>query len=138
METFQSHVLLRSCFFIESFFCFPTTVTPFPRFTTLSNAARFCLFTPPILFALANLSTEVFNASRRFFFILRSFPRKERFSVGVSSLRARGSEDEGKKTSSGASIVAADFVVGRADSRVVVETLAMVEITALGCPIFVN
>jgi hypothetical protein len=63
---------------------------------------------------------------------LRSFPRNAFFSAGVSSLRARGSVDAVAKTSSGANIVAADFVVGRADSRVALDTLEMEDIVALG------
>ena len=55
-----------------------------------------------------------------------------RFSTGVNSLRALWEDDEAENTSSGASIVDVDFVVGKADSSVAVATLETVEIVALG------
>lgn len=63
----------------------------------------------------------------------RSLVRRARFSTGVSSLRARCKEDEVANISSGASMVAVDFDVGSADSKVAVAMLAMVDIVAFGC-----
>lgn len=124
---------VRSFLPVKSFAFFPTTVTPFPVFTTLFSAASFCLLTPPIPFTLENLSTPLSSASRDFFRAFRSFVRSARFSSGVNSLRARRSEAEGAKTSSGASIADADLLVGNADSRLVAATLETVDIVALGC-----
>lgn len=60
--------------------------------------------------------------------------RAARFSAGVSSDRSRNAEDDfaGARSSSGARSVEVEAVVGRADSRLVVATLAMVEIVAVG------
>jgi len=52
--------------------------------------------------------------------------------VGVNSLLARISDVDGVKTSSGASMVDADLLVGRADSRLVAEMLDTVVIAAFG------
>lgn len=112
-------------------FFLPTTVTPFPCFTMLSSAACFCFLTLPTPLFFANLSTLFSRASRWRFLVLRSFVRRARFSMGVNSLRARSEEDGAANTSSGASIVDVDLVVGRADSRVAVAVLVTVEIIAL-------
>lgn len=50
----------------------------------------------------------------------------------MSSLRARRSDDDGAKTSSGASMVEVAIVVGRADSSDAADILATVDIEAFG------
>ena len=76
----------------------------------------------------------MFNASRCRCLAFRSFVRRARFSTGVNSLRARCKEDEVANISSGASMVAVDLDVGRADSKVAVAVLVMVDIVAFSCP----
>jgi hypothetical protein len=62
---------------------------------------------------------------------LRSLFLEACFSLGVSSERSRIAEAVfGASNSSGARSVDVDEVVGRADSRVVAETLEMVEMVA--------
>lgn len=118
---------------------FPTTVTPFPFFTILSSAFSFSLFTPPIPFTFfvvvpfsARASLALSTASRIFFFCLRSFVRATFFSWGVSSDLERREDGEGAKISSGASMVAMDWVVGMADSREAVATLEMDAMVVFG------
>lgn len=80
----------------------------------------------------ANLSTFFSKESRWRFLSFRSLVRCVRFSAGVSSLWALRDEEDAAKTSSGASIVDVDFVVGNADSKVAVATFVTVDIVALG------
>ena len=110
-------------------------MTPLPCLTILLRAASFCRDT---LVVFAYLPTLLLNASRCRCLAFRSLVRRARFSTGVSSLRARCEEDEVANISSGASIVAVDLDVGRADSKVAVATLAIVDIVAFGCRIVMS
>ena len=113
-------------------------MTPFPCLTIDLRAASFCRVTDlrPVVFVY--LSTLLFKAFRCRCLAFRSLVRRARFSAGVSSLRARCEEDEVANISSGASMVAVDLDVGRADSKVAVATLATVDIVAFGCRIVMS
>ena len=113
-------------------------MTPFPDLTIDLRAASFCRATDlrPVVFAY--LSTLMFKAFCCRFLAFRSLVRRARFSAGVSSLRARCEDDEVANISSGASMVAVDLDVGRADSKVAVATLDMVDIVAFGCRIVMS
>jgi hypothetical protein len=133
MGWLRCHVgVLRVRSFLDNAFFFPNTVTPFPVFTILFRASSFCFFTPRIPFTLAYLSTLFSRVSRVFFFNFRSLFRRARFSIGVSSPRARRSDGVGAKISSGASIVDTDLAVGSADSRDVAAMFEVVEMVAFG------
>ena len=130
---FPSHLLVRLPFMSRSpFFNLPTTVTPFPLFTTLLSAADFCAFIPPGLFVFPNLSTLLSSTSLAFFFALFSLFRIARFSFGESSPRARRSVEGRSYISSGASMLATEMLVGRADSKLVDATFVTDEIVAVG------
>lgn len=125
-------LLLRVFASLSPFFCLPTTVTPFPLFTTLRSAADFCAFTPPDPFVFANLSMLLSNTSLAFFFAFFRLFRAACFSLGESSPRARGSAEGRSYISPGASMLATVLLVGKADSKLADATLVTVEIVAVG------
>jgi len=91
----------------------PTTVTLLPCFTNVFSAVCFSFLTAT---APASLLTLFSRVSRRRLLRFLSFVLRARFSAVVSSLGALSEDVDGENTSSGASMLATGFDVGRADS----------------------
>ena len=107
----------------------PTIVTLLLCFTKVLRAVCFSFFTPLGLESLLTLFSRI-SCWRLLRFL--SFVLRARFSAAVSSLGALSEDVDGEKTSSGASISAAGFDVGRADSIRRDGIFSIVIIVALG------